>query len=155
MIVARQPTPLRTIKESIMNFRTPLTIAAITAVTAAVPGVSEATAATPSPGTFKGQTGQGRSIKLTVERSLTGMFVRRVSVTGTADCDYGLPSEEAGYSGLVLGVKVRRGRFHIQTVDLDLRGRFVTSKRIEGRLDLRDDYSPCETKGIGYHAIRR
>ena len=119
------------------------------------PGRSEATAATPAPGTFKGQTGQGRSIKLTVERSLTGMFVRRVSVTGTADCDYGLPSEEAGIRGLVLGVKVRRGRFHIQTVDLDLRGRFVTSKRIEGRLDLRDDYSPCETKGIGYHAIRR
>ena len=50
---------------------------------------------------------------------------------------------------------IRRGRFHVQTVDLDLRGSFVTPRRIEGRLDLRSDYSPCETTGIGYHAIRR
>ena len=55
----------------------------------------------------------------------------------------------------MLGVKIRRGRFRVQTVDLDLRGSFVTPRRIEGRLDLRSDYSPCETTGIGYHAIRR
>jgi hypothetical protein len=129
-----------------------LAAAAAICVAATAP---EAGAATPEPGVYTGQTGQGRTIKLKVERSLTGMFVRRVTVSGTADCDYGLPPEEAGYSGLVLGVKVRRGRFHIQTVDLDLRGRFVTSGRAEGRFDLRDDYSPCETKGIGYSAVRR
>jgi hypothetical protein len=138
-----------------MKSRSLTTLAAAAAICVAATAPEAAVAATPKPGPYTGQTSQGRTITLKVERSLTGMFVRRVRVSGTADCEYGLPPEEAGYSGLVLGVKVRGGRFHIQTVDLDLRGRFVTANRAEGRFDLRDDYSPCETKGIGYSAVRR
>jgi hypothetical protein len=138
-----------------MTFRKLQAMAAVAAVTAAAAGATEAGAATPLPGVYTGQTGQGNGITIKVERLSSGMSVRRVAVKGTAECDYGLPAEDVSISRLVLGGKVRLGRFSIPDSDMNLRGRFVTRRRIEGKIDLRSKFSSCETEDISYHAIRR
>lgn len=138
-----------------MTFRKLQAVAAVAAVTAAAAGATEAGAAAPLPGVYTGQTGQGMGIKIKVERISSGMTVRRVAVTGTAECSYGQPAEEVEVSRLVLGGKVRLGRFRIPDTDIDLRGHFVTPRRIEGKLSLRTKFSDCETANISYHAIRR
>jgi hypothetical protein len=138
-----------------VTFRKLKAMAAVAAVTAAAAGATEARAATPLPGVFTGETGQGMGIKIKVERISSGMAVRRVAVTGTAECSYGQPAEEVSVSRLVLGGKVRLGRFRIPDTDIDLRGRMVTPRRIEGKLTLRTKFSDCETADIYYHAIRR
>ena len=131
-------------------------LAAVVAVSSTVAlGAGDAAAAAPNVGVYAGSTGQGNAITIKVTRSwLSGsFFVLRISVTGTAACDYGLPPEEAGYSGILSGVTVRNGRFRIQLSMLDLRGHFVTRNRVEGRLTLRDSW--CETTSIPFHAKRR
>jgi hypothetical protein len=51
--------------------------------------------------------------------------------------------------GNLMRIKVER------TPSIRLRGRFVTPRRVQGKLDLPGRFSQCETRGISYHAIRR
>lgn len=130
-------------------------LAAVAAVLAVAAGATEAGATTPQAGLYSGSTAQGNRITIKVERVSGKMIVRRVTVTGTADCSYGLPPEEVSVSRLVLGGTVRDGRFRIPDADIDLRGRFVTSNRLEGRFDIKTKFSDCETSGVTYRAKRR
>jgi hypothetical protein len=137
-----------------MKFPKLRTLVALTAVTAVAAAAGDASAATPKAGLYAGATGQGNGIKIKVERTWGKMIVRRVTITGTANCPYGDPPEQVTVSRLVLGGTVRNGSFNIADTDIDLRGHFVTSNRVEGKLDIKTKFSGCETKGIWYHAHR-
>jgi hypothetical protein len=137
-----------------MKFAKLQTLVAVAAVSAAVVVPTEAGAATPLPGIYTGHTGQGNTIKLKVDRVWEKLIVRGLWVKGSASCDeWGLPPEESAYSGFVFGPRVRQGRFNLQLSFQDIRGHFVTPRRVEGKLNFRAD--SCETNGVSYHAIRR
>ena len=127
-------------------------IAAASASLAITPAAIGAEA--PKTGPFTGPTSQGTSIKLTVERDGSGRIVRWITIGGRVQCEDG-SVEAVKISRLVLGVRVRDGRFRIQMSDLDLRGRFVTPRRIEGKYWIDAEFSPCKTTGLSYHAINR
>jgi hypothetical protein len=131
-----------------------LAIVGLAAVTAVAAGATEAGAATPKAGVYYGSTAQGNSIRIKVERVWGKLIVRRVTVKGTANCSYGQPPEEVSVSRLVLGGTVRNGRFRVPDTDIDLRGHFVTSNRVEGKFDIKTKFSDCETRAVSYHAKR-
>jgi hypothetical protein len=137
-----------------MKFPTLHTLVALAAVTAVAVGATDAGAATPKAGVYYGSTEQGNSIAIKVERVSEKMIVRRVTVKGTANCSYGQPPEEVSVSRLVLGGTVKNGRFHIPDTDIDMRGHFVTSSRVEGKFDIKTAFSDCETSDVWYQAKR-
>jgi hypothetical protein len=85
-------------------------------------------------GTFVGKTSlDGGKIELKMERKSSGLYVRHIVLKGSFEC-YGY-AEDVDIDRYVLGGKVgRRGGFTIPDADLALRGRYVTSGRIEGSL---------------------
>jgi hypothetical protein len=130
------------------------TVLAVVAATTAVAGATQAGAATPKNGPYTGQTGQGTGIKLQVESSRSGKaWIRWVDVKADAECADG-STEQVEISRLVLGTRVRNGRFRIEMADLHLRGRFVARNRIEGRLTIEAQFSDCDAS-MGYHVVRR
>jgi hypothetical protein len=128
------------------------TVVALAAVTAVAVGAADAGAATPKAGSYAGSTAKGNGIKIKVDRTWGKMIVRRVTVSGTANCPYGDPPEQVTVSRLVLGGTVRNGSFHIADTDIDLRGHFVTSNRVEGKVNLKTKFTGCETGSLYYSA---
>jgi len=85
-------------------------------------------------GTFVGKTSlDGGKIELRMERRSSGLYVRHIVLKGSFEC-YGY-AEDVDIDRYVLGGKVgARGAFKIPDADVTLRGRYVTSGRIEGSL---------------------
>ena len=85
-------------------------------------------------GSFVGTTGLDHGeIELKVVRKRSGLFVRHIVLEGSFDC-YGYP-EDVHIDRYVSGVKVGAlGGFRIPDADVNLRGHYATSGRIEGSL---------------------
>jgi len=85
-------------------------------------------------GTFVGKTSlDGGKIEVRMVRKSSGLYLRHIVLKGSFEC-YGY-AEDVDIDRYVLGVKVgRAGGFTIPDADVSLRGRYVTSGRIEGSL---------------------
>ena len=85
-------------------------------------------------GTFVGKTSlDGGKLEVRMVRKSSGLYLRHIVLKGSFEC-YGY-AEDVDIDRYVLGVKVgRAGGFTIPDADVSLRGRYVTSARIEGSL---------------------
>jgi hypothetical protein len=104
-----------------------------------------------APGTYRGQTDQGASIKIVVKGALgPGVRIERIKLAADLECPDG-SVDDVSLDRLVIGGKVKKdGRFRLRMADLDLSGRFVSKKRVTGSFDV-SDFS-CAAEDITYSA---
>jgi hypothetical protein len=103
------------------------------------------------PGTYRGETDQGKPIKIVVKNALgSGVRIERLKLTAEVQCP-GF-SRDMTIDDIVIGGTVKKnGRFRIRTASLDMKGRFV-NKRVTGSFSASE--FDCTVKGVGYSGAR-
>jgi hypothetical protein len=126
-------------------------IAIPVACAALLAATSTATAA--GPGTYRGETSQGKPITIKVKNAVgPGVRIERVTLQADLVCPDGSP-DQVSIDRLVIGGKVTKsGRFRLRMADLDISGRFVSKRSLTGSFDV-SEFS-CSAGDVRYRARR-
>jgi hypothetical protein len=110
----------------------------------------------PSTGHFEGSHFFDGPVKLTFRRADgIGLYLHRYVVRGTFRCgDEEIPIDYAGRVTARTAAKVKRKRFRLSIAGMRLNGRYDSSKRLSGTIELILSSSACTPKG-GFSASRR